>query len=93
LHSEATDVEQHSAGTAIVPKQHVEVAVAVDVLRRDRATHVARAIVEATVAVRRVTVRVAEARAAVKAGKTRVVARVAGSKKPKRHFLIHSKPV
>ena len=68
MHSEATDVEQHSAGTAIVPKQHVEVAVAVDVLRRDRATHVARAIVEATVAVRRVTVRVAEARAAVKAG-------------------------
>ena len=79
-------VEQHSAGTAIVPKQHVEVAeqhvevaVAVDVRRRDRATHGARAIVEATVAVRRVAVRVAEARAAVKAGNTRVVARVAAA--------------
>jgi len=78
--------KQHSAGTAIVPKQHVEVAkqhvevaVAVDVRRRDRATHVARAIVEATVAVRRVSVRLAEARAAVKAGKTRVGARVAAA--------------
>ena len=81
-------VEQHSAGTAIVPKQHVEVVVACDVRRRDRTTHGATAaavgdaevaMVEATVAVERVAVRVAEARAAVKAGKTRVAARVAAA--------------
>jgi hypothetical protein len=48
--SAVAHVEQHSAGTAIVPKQHVvvaeqhvEVAVAIDVRRRDRATHGARA--------------------------------------------------
>ena len=36
-------IEQHSAGTAIVPKQHVEVVVAGDVRRRDRTKHGARA--------------------------------------------------
>ena len=75
-------VEQLSAGTAIVPKQHVEVVVAVDVRRRDRTTHGARAaavgdaavvMVEATVAVQRVAVRVAEARAAVRAGEVAAV--------------------
>jgi hypothetical protein len=62
--------------------------VAVDVRRRDRTTHGARAaavgdaavvMVEATVAVQRVAVRVAEARAAVKAGETKVAARVAAA--------------
>jgi len=75
-------VEQLSAGTAIVPKQHVEVVVAVDVRRRDRTTHGARAVavgdaavvmVEATVAVQRVAVRVAEAWAAVRAGEVAAV--------------------
>ena len=56
--------------------------VAVDVRRRDRTTHGARAaavgdaavvMVEATVAVQRVAVRVAEARAAVRAGEVAAV--------------------
>ena len=68
----AASAEQRTATNAVC-KQHVEVNVAVQVRRRDRATHGARAaaVGDAEVAMveAKVAVRVAEAKAAVKAGR------------------------